>query len=425
MLSYIIRRLLLAIPTLIGMTAVVFFIMALSPGGTAADLLSKEGQMKPQEREAIRAYLNERYGLDKPLVVQYVRWLNHISPIGFHTDTDRQTLREAKARAWANQRAATDRDLPAKIAAKLDLPRDRVDNWLVGRAQLSREQLRDVLPLLGRTEADLPTYRWPAFKWPDLGTSMVRSRKVSDLIADALPVTLTLNLIALPLIYSFSILIGIQAARQRGKLLDVGSGTVLLAFWSFPVILAGLLLQGYLANQDKLGWFPVAELHDQQAASMPFLPHHTPDGGWQRGYFLDTLWHLVLPVICMTYGGFAFLSKLSRGAVLENIATDYVRTARAKGVSEKGVLYRHVFRNSLIPLITFAAHLLPALIGGSVVVETIFSLRGMGYLIVDSIFLKDREVVLAEALIVGLLTLISYIIADILYAVADPRVTYD
>jgi peptide/nickel transport system permease protein len=424
MFSYVIRRLLLAVPTLIGMTAVVFFIMALSPGGTAADLIAKGEGMKPQEREAIRAYLNKRYGLDDPVYKQYFRWLNQISPFGFHTQSDREVLQDEWARERVRAKRDNDAALVTRIADATKLPRERVEQWLAGKSQLSDEQWKSALAVAGESDHNVPSYRWPVFKAPDLGMSMVRSRKVSELILDALPVTLMLNLITLPLIYSLSIIIGIQAAKRRGQFLDVGTGTVLLGMWSFPVILAGLLLQGYLANKDKLGWFPVAELHSQEASAMTYLPSRGPDG-WSAGYFVDTLWHLVLPVICLAYGGFAFLSKLSRGAVLENIMADYARTARAKGVSERGVLYRHVFRNSLIPLITFAATLLPSLIAGAIVVESIFSLRGMGWLIVDSTFLKDREVVLAEAVIAGALTLVSYLLADILYAVADPRVTFD
>jgi len=111
--------------------------------------------------------------------------------------------------------------------------------------------------------------------------------------------------------------------------------------------------------------------------------------------------------------------------VLENMRADFVRTARAKGVGERDVLFRHVLSNSLIPLITQAAHLLPAMIAGSVVVETIFSVPGMGRLLVDSIKLKDREVFLSITLIAGVLTLAGYLLADILYAVVDPRVSYE
>jgi microcin C transport system permease protein len=353
MLSYVLRRLLLAIPTLIGMTAVVFFIMALSPGRPSA-ILAQGLQLKPQEREALRRYYEERYGLDKPVVVQYFRWMSKISP------------------------------------------------FQIGPGPLG----------------------WPWFKAPDLGHSMIRDRRVSDLIGEALPVTLLLDGLSLPLIYSTSIWLGLKAARHRGQLVDVGMGTILLGLWSFPVILAGLLLQGYFANRDMLYWFPPAELHDLQAGAMTFMPRLGPNG-WQRGWLFDTLWHLALPVLCLSYSQFAFVSKLSRGAVLENIQADYVRTARAKGVGERVVLYQHVFRNSLIPLITFAAQLLPALIGGSIVVETIFSIPGMGRLGVDSIFYKDSEVVLAIALVSGVIGLIANIVADVAYAVADPRVAYD
>jgi peptide/nickel transport system permease protein len=130
-------------------------------------------------------------------------------------------------------------------------------------------------------------------------------------------------------------------------------------------------------------------------------------------------------VFCFTYGGFAFLSKLSRTSVLENLLSDYARTARAKGVSEKDVLWRHVFRNSLLPLITVSASLLPSLLGGSVIVESIFSIDGMGKLGVEAVKLKDRELVLSITLISGLLTLVGYLIADLLYAIVDPRISYE
>ena len=132
-----------------------------------------------------------------------------------------------------------------------------------------------------------------------------------------------------------------------------------------------------------------------------------------------------MPVLCLTFGGFAFLAKLSRSAVLENLAADYARTARAKGAAEEVVLWRHVFRNSLIPLITVAASLLPGLLAGSVIVETLFGIEGMGKLAVEAVKGRDREMVLSLTLISGVLTLIGYLLADFCYALADPRVSYD
>ena len=145
----------------------------------------------------------------------------------------------------------------------------------------------------------------------------------------------------------------------------------------------------------------------------------------QGGYLLDRLWHLVLPVIALSYGGLAFLAKLTRSSLLENLAADYARTARAKGVDEEAVLWRHVFRNSLLPLITVSATLLPSLLAGSVIVESIFSIDGMGKLAVEAVQTRDRELVLSVTLISGLLTLVGYLLADIAYAIVDPRVSYD
>jgi len=143
------------------------------------------------------------------------------------------------------------------------------------------------------------------------------------------------------------------------------------------------------------------------------------------GYLFDRAWHLVLPVIALSYGGLAFLAKLTRSSLLENLAADYARTARAKGVDEETVLWRHVFRNSLLPLITVSATLLPSLLAGSVIVESIFSIDGMGKLAVEAVQTRDRELVLSVTLISGLLTLAGYLLADIAYAIADPRVSYD
>src|SRR5205085_2674999 len=122
-------------------------------------------------------------------------------------------------------------------------------------------------------------------------------------------------------------------------------------------------------------------------------------GEFQRGWLLDTVWHLALPLICLSYGSFAFLSRLTRGALLETLGQDFVRTARAKGLPERVVVYRHAFRNSLMPLITVAAHILPGMIAGAVNIETIFGLPGMGRLTVEAALAQDRELLMALTLI--------------------------
>jgi peptide/nickel transport system permease protein len=358
MTSYVIRRILLIVPTLLGITIVTFLTMALSPGGLQGVIVNQEGSLDPKQRAAIRQFLERKYGLDKPLPVQYLIWLNKVSPIS----------RKDVGVGWPS-------------------------SWRVG------------------------------LKMPDLGDSVKARRPVIDMIEESLPVTLLLNFITLPLILGISVWSGILAARKRGGVVDVGGGTALLGLWSIPQIWAGVLLVGYLANKQFLHWFPAAGLHDIRSDEMNFLPAF--HGGFQRGWLLDTGWHLVLPIICFTYAGFAFMSKLTRGAMLDNIAADFVRTARAKGVPEGIVLYRHVLRNSLLPLITSCASLLPSLISGSIIVESIFAIPGMGKLGVDSVFDKDPEMVLSITLVASLLGLISFLLADILYAIADPRVSFE
>ena len=364
MLIYVIRRLLLMVPTMLGITAVVFFVMALSPGGVAGPLMSAEGDLESQQAQVLRDYYNERYGLDQPLGVQYGRWLNQISPLGWDT-------------------AMNDRGMPE--------------------------------------------YTGFGFKMPDLGESFSRGRPVLDLYAEALPVTLLLNLLTIPMVYGVAIITGVYSARFRGKAFDITTGTALLGLWSIPTIWAGVMMIGFFANQEypMLRLFPTGGLNSTLASSMAFLPSWGADGAWRHGWLLDRLWHLALPVICLMYGSFAVLSKLMRASVLENISADYVRTARAKGLPGRQVLWGHAFRNSLLPLITVAAGIVPGLLGGSLIVEKIFSIPGMGLLTLDAIFARDRDLVLAGALISGVISLVSILVADLCYAIADPRVSYD
>lgn len=355
---YIARRLLLMIPTLLGVTFVVFSVCAMAPGGIGASLLTNEGSLRPAERKAIEDYYNERYGLKKHFIIQYLNWLNHVSPIG----------RKARGEGFPN-------------------------SWPVG------------------------------LKYSDLGEAFSTHHPVSAMIKDSLPITLLLELISLPLVYGIAIWTGIAAARARGKAVDVVLGITMIALYSLPTIWVGVLMIGFLTNDSYKHWFPSNGLHNLMADSMPFLPSWS-QGHFERGWMLDTAWHLCLPLICLSYASFVFLSRLQRGALLEALGQDFVRTARAKGLAERIVIYRHAFRNSLMPMITVAASILPGLIGGSVVVESIFGIQGMGKLAVDAVFSRDVELLMAITLIGGLLQLSGNLLSDISYALADPRVTY-
>ena len=232
-----------------------------------------------------------------------------------------------------------------------------------------------------------------------------------------------LQAISLPIGYTLAVWLGIQQAKRRGSVFDYGMSASTLALWSVPSIWVGVLLIGFLANDQYLHWFPTNGLSDVTASGMRFLPWHDSQG-WHGGWVVDRAYHMVLPVICLMYVNFAFLSRLTRGALLDNLYADFVRTARAKGLEERFVLYRHAFRNSLIPLITVAAYILPSMISGSVVVETIFTINGMGKLAVDAAMQRDMELLLSITMVAGFLLLVGYLLTDIGYAIADPRVSY-
>lgn len=467
MLSYIIRRILLLVPTLIGITAVVFFVMALAPGGFGGAILNSQGaQMSSQEARQMHEYFMRRYGLDQPVVVQYGRWLNDVSPIGFLNSSQKTYSKKTKTEvknalssganpvpkelvkqavavvlALARYQDADPLLLTARVKKALVHPVQGLSLYeLVGAEAKSYTQEKiasdtDVALILGQRDllndvqfqaesrSRILFSHGPRFKMPNLGLSL-RGRKVTALIAQTLPITLLLNAISIPLIYLIAIITGLYAANKRGGWFDVSSGVILLGLWSVPVIWAGVIFIGYLANEQYLNWFPIAGLHSIHASTFSYLPHWS-GAGFQRGYLLDVLWHLVLPVVCLSYGGFAVLAKITRGAVLDSLTSDFVRTARAKGVSEKDVLFRHAFRNSILPLITIAASILPEMLAGSIIVETIFSIHGMGKLGVSAAFMKDKELVMGVTLISGLLGLVSWIIRDIWYAMADPRVSYE
>jgi peptide/nickel transport system permease protein len=139
----------------------------------------------------------------------------------------------------------------------------------------------------------------------------------------------------------------------------------------------------------------------------------------------DHLWHLVLPVFCLTYGGLAALSRFQRAGMLEVIRQDYIRTARAKGLPEKIVIFKHAFRNSLIPIVTLLGYLIPGMFGGSVIIESIFSIPGMGQLGFEAVLSRDYPVVLAIATISAILTLLGLLVSDLLYVWVDPRISYE
>ncbi len=246
----------------------------------------------------------------------------------------------------------------------------------------------------------------------DFDRSFVDDQPVIDKIAKALPVTMGLNGISLLVVYTFSIPLGVMGAVRRNSTFDHLSSLILFTLYSIPSFWLATLLIMMFSSTQNLNILPSVGLHT--------------DTPWDLS-FLDWLWdftkHLIMPVLVMSYAGLASLSRYARTSMLETIGEDYVRTARAKGLDENIVIWKHAFRNSLITIVTLLGNLLPALIGGSVIVEYIFSINGMGRLGFDAILARDYPVIMAITTFSALLTLLGILISDILYSIVDPRVT--
>jgi peptide/nickel transport system permease protein len=245
----------------------------------------------------------------------------------------------------------------------------------------------------------------------DFGTSRKDGRPVLDRLKETVPVTMLLVMLSILIEYIISIPLGIAAAVRKDSLFDRGTSLLLFVLYSLPSFWVGLLLILFFSSGEYFNLFPLGGWISDWAVSLPL---------WRR--VLDISWHLVLPAVVMTYGSFAFLSRYTRANMLEVINKQYITTAVAKGLSSRRVIFVHAFRNSLIPLVTLMASILPALLGGNVIVESIFSIPGMGNLAFEAIGTRDIPVIMAITTLSAVLTLLGILIVDIIYGVIDPRI---
>ena len=245
----------------------------------------------------------------------------------------------------------------------------------------------------------------------DLGTSFIHRQKVWKLITDRLPVSLTLSLGSLVLAYLISLPFGILSAVKHRSRGDALVSFTLFGLYSLPTMFLGTLLLQYLAIDWKI--FPVQAFHSAGYSDLTVMR--------KVG---DVLWHLVLPLATLTVGSIAYYSRYMKAGLIEIIREDYVRTARAKGLSEFVVVLKHALRNGLIPVITLLGASLPVILGGSIVVEFVFEIDGMGKLAYESVLKQDYAVIMGLNILTAILTVVGIFLADLAYAVVDPRITY-
>ncbi|MCB0537219.1 MAG: ABC transporter permease [Bacteroidetes bacterium] len=249
----------------------------------------------------------------------------------------------------------------------------------------------------------------------DFGESFLDGRPVSSIIKDALPITLGLNLIAVLISYTFSIFLGVYQSKRKDSTSDRIISIINFILYSLPSFwVATIFIVYFTTSEYGMDWFPTYGLFSNN------LPEDA--GFWETTKDLGA--HIILPLICMVYGSFAYVSRQMRGSMLSVLRQDYIRTAVAKGLPDKTVTWKHAFRNSLIPIITMFAGFFPMMISGSVVLEVIFSIPGMGRVGFDAVMARNYPVLFTVLIFSAVLTMVGVLVADILYSVADPRISF-
>lgn len=249
----------------------------------------------------------------------------------------------------------------------------------------------------------------------DFGTSYTTKMPIQDVIAIKIFWSFFFTLVSVILGYLVSIPLGIRSAVHKGSRFDRVSTVVLFILYSIPSFWLATLLLMTFANPDVFHWFP--------ASGVEPVRGFAADAGFLEVWG-ERLPYLIIPIVSYSYSSFAFLSRTMRVSMLEIVNQDYIRTARAKGLSENKVIYKHALRNALLPIITVFANIFPIAIGGSVILEVIFTIPGMGSEIFNAIVNQNYPMIIAVLTITGVLTLVGYLVSDILYAVVDPRISY-
>jgi peptide/nickel transport system permease protein len=256
----------------------------------------------------------------------------------------------------------------------------------------------------------------------DLGTTWQDGRLIRDVILETLPVTLLLSGLSIVLAYLIAVPVGVYAAAHRGSWMQRAISWALLVLYSLPAFWLGTLLLMVFASgrfvrcegMEFGACFPLSGWHSFTGFELQSWPHK----------LLDVLWHLCLPVITLTYPALAVISRHLRAGMIESLAQDFIRTARAKGLPERDVIWRHALRHGILPIVTLLGMELPHLIGGAVVVEAIFGIRGMGLVTIEAIRMPDYPLVISIVTLTALLTWLGSLLTDIAYAWMDPRMRH-
>jgi microcin C transport system permease protein len=286
-----------------------------------------------------------------------------------------------------------------------------------GATGLDDERLKELRALYG---FDRPAYErffemMKNYLTFDLGQSYYQHRSVMELVVSKLPVSVSIGLWTFFIVYLTCIPLGIAKAVRHGSTFDTVTSTAILVGYAIPGFVLGITLLVLFGGGSFWDVFPLRGLTSDDWASLPWY-----------GKIGDYLWHMVLPIIASVVGSLAVMTMLTKNSFIEEIRKQYVLTARAKGLTENRILYRHVFRNAMIPLVTgFPGAFLGAFFTGSLLIETIFSLDGLGLLSYESVLKRDYPVVLGTLYLFTLLGLLTKLLSDLCYVLVDPRIQFE
>ncbi len=300
------------------------------------------------------------------------------------------------------------------------------NNTEIEAIQLQKAKISEEIALLFEEQREraknIEHYTSKGFLRGDFGISYTDGQKVSSRITHAMYWTIIMNLVAILLAYLISIPLGVNSAKWKlkgRKKVDNFTTTLLFLLYSLPNFWIGTLLVMFFTTAEYAEWMDLFPTSGAQDLDIRDDPNST---AWD--VFWNTVHHLILPIFCITYGSLAYLSRQMRGSMLGVLRQDYIRTARAKGLSERKVVWKHAFRNSLFPIITLFSSVFPRTLSGAIAIEVIFAIHGMGFELLHAIGLRDWPVVFAIVMLISILAMIGNLVADILYAVVDPRIKY-
>jgi len=389
--QYFLRRFLLTIPTFLGATIVVFFIVQLAPGGP----LEQRIMQLPEAIEELKRF----YGFDKPIYLRYLIWLGV-----YPRETDYQYLRPGKPKpVGEGVRLMIVKENGQYKLVNADDPSQPVEGWYIGK---ERERF-------GETVVEIYRKEFSGILTGNFGKSFVYQEPVLNLIKERIRISLQFGLIALILSYVICTYLGIQKALEHGTPFDLVTSILVFIGYSIPGWALGAVMLILFGGGSFWDVFPLGGFQSPDYESLSFF-----EKIWDRAY------HAVLPTLSYTISSFATLTVLMKNSLLENLSQDYIRTAFAKGLSEKRVIWLHALRNSVIPIAANIGFIIGVFVTGSYFIELVFNIDGFGKLSFEAILTRDYPIVFSFAVIAVLIKLFGAIFSDMVLAMVDPRIRF-